>query len=179
MACASTGGGAVVADQASGGSRSIQQIGISGLVGVLLCTIATMRCTIHDVLPAAMAAGGLPWLLIGFGRGTSLAMLAANNDALALLMVVSITVLGRCWAVEHRRGRVASTVHALTIRRLYLPSDAPDRERHQHRSHQLLNLARRQGQAFQSDLQQQLTPERLAAALERARSSTHKLEPAI
>ena len=133
------------------------QIAISGLLGVLLCTVATMRSsTIHEYYQLPLLLFSSP--LIGLGWQTWQQQRSRWQPRLliGLALVVSLTVLSvDYWAVEHRH-RQAWMPLALTIRR-DLPIDArivsvtstdPT----------LLNLARRQGWLISS---KQLTPERL------------------
>ena len=133
------------------------QITISGLVGVLLCTIATMRSsTIHEYYQLPLLLFSSPLIGLGWQTWHQRQPRWQPRLLLSLALVVSLTVLSLdYWAVEHRQ-REAWMPLALTIRR-DLPSDArivsvtstdPT----------LLNLARRQGWLISS---KQLTPERL------------------
>ena len=133
------------------------QITISGLVGVLLCTIATMRSsTIHEYYQLPLLLFSSPLIGLGWQTWHQRQPHWEPRLLLSLALVVSLTVLSLdYWAVEHRQ-REAWMPLALTIRR-DLPSDArivsvtstdPT----------LLNLARRQGWLISS---KQLTPERL------------------
>ncbi len=133
------------------------QITISGLVGVLLCTIATMRSsTIHEYYQLPLLLFSSPLIGLGWETWRQRRPRWQPRLLLSLALVVSLTVLSLdYWAVEHRQ-REAWMPLALTIRR-DLPSDArivsvtstdPT----------LLNLARRQGWLISS---KQLTPERL------------------
>ncbi|MGB0276841.1 MAG: ArnT family glycosyltransferase [Synechococcus sp.] len=133
------------------------QIAISGLVGVLLCTIATMRSsTIHEYYQLPLLLFSSPLIGLGWQTWHQRRPRWQPRLLLSLALVVSLTVLSLdYWAVEHRQ-REAWMPLALTIRR-DLPSDArivsvtstdPT----------LLNLARRQGWLISS---KQLTPERL------------------
>ena len=133
------------------------QISISGLVGVLLCTIATMRSsTIHEYYQLPLLLFSSPLIGLGWQTWHQRRPRWQPRLLLSLALVVSLTVLSLdYWAVEHRQ-REAWMPLALTIRR-DLPSDArivsvtstdPT----------LLNLARRQGWLISS---KQLTPERL------------------
>ena len=133
------------------------QITISGLVGVLLCTIATMRSsTIHEYYQLPLLLFSSPLIGLGWQTWHQRRPRWQPRLLLSLALVVSLTVLSLdYWAVEHRQ-REAWMPLALTIRR-DLPSDArivsvtstdPT----------LLNLARRQGWLISS---KQLTPERL------------------
>ena len=133
------------------------QIAISGLVGVLLCTIATMRSsTIHEYYQLPLLLFSSP--LIGLGWQTW----HQNNPAGSLGCCSASPGGEPHGALTGLLGRGASPARgiwmplALTIRR-DLPSDArivsvtstdPT----------LLNLARRQGWLISS---KQLTPERL------------------
>ncbi|MDC3010089.1 glycosyltransferase family 39 protein [Synechococcus sp. AH-736-G20] len=133
------------------------QIAISGLVGVLLCTIATMRSsTIHEYYQLPLLLFSSPLIGLGWQTWRQRRPRWQPRLLLCLALVVSLSVLSLdYWAVEHRQ-REAWMPLALTIRR-DLPSDArivsvtstdPT----------LLNLARRQGWLISS---KHLTPERL------------------
>ena len=133
------------------------QIAISGLLGVLLCTIATMRSsTIHEYYQLPLLLFSSPLIGLGWQTWEQHRPRWQPRLLLSLALVVSLTVLSLdYWAVEHRQ-RQAWMPLALTIRR-DLPIDArivsvtstdPT----------LLNLARRQGWLISS---KQLTPERL------------------
>ncbi|WP_257929429.1 ArnT family glycosyltransferase [Synechococcus sp. CC9605] len=133
------------------------QIAISGLVGVLLCTIATMRSsTIHEYYQLPLLLFSSPLIGLGWQTWHQRRPRWQPRLLIGLALVVSLTVLSLdYWAVEHRQ-RDAWMPLALTIRR-DLPSEArivsvtstdPT----------LLNLARRQGWLISS---KQLTPERL------------------
>ena len=132
------------------------QIAISGLVGVLLCTAATMRSsTIHEYYQLPLLLFSSPLIGLGWQIWQRKCPRWQPQLLLGLALVVSLTVLSLdYWAVEHRQ-RQAWMPLALTIRR-DLPPDArivsitstdPT----------LLNLARRQGWLISS---KQLTPER-------------------
>ena len=133
------------------------QIAISGLLGVLLCTIATMRSsTIHEYYQLPLLLFSSPLIGLGWQTWKQHRPRWQRRLLLSLALVVSLTVLSLdYWAVEHRQ-RQAWMPLALTIRR-DLPIDArivsvtstdPT----------LLNLARRQGWLISS---KQLTPERI------------------
>ena len=133
------------------------QIAISGLLGVLLCTIATMRSsTIHEYYQLPLLLFSSPLIGLGWQTWKQNRPRWQRRLLLSLALVVSLTVLSLdYWAVEHRQ-RQAWMPLALTIRR-DLPIDArivsvtstdPT----------LLNLARRQGWLISS---KQLTPERI------------------
>ncbi|WP_244279407.1 glycosyltransferase family 39 protein [Synechococcus sp. UW69] len=133
------------------------QIAISGLLGVLLCTIATMRSsTIHEYYQLPLLLFSSPLIGLGWQTWKQKRPRWQRRLLLSLALVVSLTVLSLdYWAVEHRQ-RQAWMPLALTIRR-DLPIDArivsvtstdPT----------LLNLARRQGWLISS---KQLTPERI------------------
>ena len=133
------------------------QIAISGLLGVLLCTIATMRSsTIHEYYQLPLLLFSSPLIGLGWQTWHHHRPRWQRRLLLSLALVVSLTVLSLdYWAVEHRQ-RQAWMPLALTIRR-DLPIDArivsvtstdPT----------LLNLARRQGWLISS---KQLTPERI------------------
>ena len=133
------------------------QIAISGLVGVLLCTIATMRSsTIHEYYQLPLLLFSSPLIGLGWQTWHHRRSRWQPRLLIGLALVVSLTVLSLdYWAVEHRQ-RDAWMPLALTIRR-DLPSEArivsvtstdPT----------LLNLARLQGWLISS---KELTPERL------------------
>ena len=133
------------------------QIAISGLLGVLLCTVATMRSsTIHEYYQLPLLLFSSPLIGLGWQTWQQKRSRWQPRLLIGLALVVSLTVLSvDYWAVEHRH-RQAWMPLALTIRR-GLPIDArivsvtstdPT----------LLNLARRQGWLISS---KQLTPERL------------------
>ena len=133
------------------------QIAISGLLGVLLCTVATMRSsTIHEYYQLPLLLFSSPLIGLGWQTWQQKRSRWQPRLLIGLALVVSLTVLSvDYWAVEHRH-RQAWMPLALTIRR-DLPIDArivsvtstdPT----------LLNLARRQGWLISS---KQLTPERL------------------
>jgi hypothetical protein len=133
------------------------QIAISGLLGVLLCTIATMRSsTIHEYYQLPLLLFSSPLVGLGWQTWQQHHPRWQRRLLLSLALVVSLTVLSLdYWAVEHRQ-RQAWMPLALTIRK-DLPIDArivsvtstdPT----------LLNLARRQGWLISS---KQLTPERV------------------
>ena len=133
------------------------QIAISGLVGVLLCTVATMRSsTIHEYYQLPLLLFSSPLIGLGWQRWNQQRPRWQPRLLLSLALVVSLTVLSvDYWAVEHRQ-RQAWMPLALTIRRdlrvgeriVSVTSTDPT----------LLNLARRQGWLISS---KQLTPERL------------------
>ena len=133
------------------------QIAISGLVGVLLCTVATMRSsTIHEYYQLPLLLFSSPLIGLGWQKWNQQRPRWQPRLLLSLALVVSLTVLSvDYWAVEHRQ-RQAWMPLALTIRRdlrvgeriVSVTSTDPT----------LLNLARRQGWLISS---KQLTPERL------------------
>ena len=133
------------------------QIAISGLIGVLLCTIATMRSsTIHEYYQLPLLLFSSPLIGVGWQTWHQQRPRWISRLLLALALAVSLVVLSvDYWVLEHRQ-REAWMPLALTIRR-DLPADArivsvtstdPT----------LLNLARRQGWLISS---KQLTPERI------------------
>ena len=133
------------------------QIVISGLVGVLLCTIATMRSsTIHEYYQLPLLLFSSPLIGLGWQTWHQQRPRWIPQLLVGLALVVSLSVLSvDYWAVELRQQQAWMPL-ALTIRR-DLPLDArivsvtstdPT----------LLNLARRQGWLISS---KQLTPERL------------------
>ena len=140
----------------SGGGR----IALSGLVGLALCTVATMRSsTVHDYYQLPLLLFTSP--LVGLGWQTwhqqSRRPRWQPMAVLALGLAISITVLSLdYWAIEHRQARDWLPL-ALNIRKT-LPTDArivsvtstdPT----------LLNLARRQGWLISA---KQLNPKRFA-----------------
>lgn len=139
-----------------GGGR----IAISGLLGVGLCTIATMRSsTVHEYYQLPLLLFSCP--LIGLGwqrwqqdrrnRGGWLARMLLGFALCISLVLLSIDY----WAVEHRQARDWMPL-ALTIRRV-LPIDGRIVSATS-TDPTLLNLARRQGWLIAS---KQLTPERI------------------
>ncbi|QNI65824.1 glycosyltransferase family 39 protein [Synechococcus sp. A15-44] len=133
------------------------QIAISGLVGVLLCTIATMRSsTIHEYYQLPLLLFSSPLIGLGWQTWHQRRPRWQPRLLIGLALVVSLTVLSLdYWAVEHRQ-RDAWMPLALTIRR-----DLPGEARIvsvTSTDPTLLNLARRQGWLISS---KQLTPERL------------------
>ena len=133
------------------------QIAISGLVGVLLCTLATMRSsTIHEYYQLPLLLFSSPLVGLGWQCWQPQRPRWQPRVVLGLALVVSLTVLSvDYWVVEQRQSRAWMPL-ALTIRN-QLPTTArivsvtstdPT----------LLNLARRQGWLISS---KQLTPERL------------------
>ena len=133
------------------------QTAISGLVGVLLCTIATMRSsTIHEYYQLPLLLFSSPLIGLGWQTWHQQRPSWQPRLLLGLALVVSLTMLSLdYWAVEHRQ-RQAWMPLALTIRR-----DLPIKARIvsvTSTDPTLLNLARRQGWLISS---KQLTPERL------------------
>ena len=133
------------------------QIAISGVVGVLLCTIATMRAsTVHEYYQLPLLLFSSPLIGLGWQTWYQQRPRWQPRSLLCLALAVSLTVLSvDYWALEYRQ-REAWMPLALTIRR-DLPSDArilsitstdPT----------LLNLARRQGWLISS---KHLTQEQL------------------
>ena len=133
------------------------QIAISGVVGVLLCTIATMRAsTVHEYYQLPLLLFSSPLIGLGWQTWYQQRPRWQPRSLLCLALTVSLAVLSMdYWALEHRQ-REAWMPLALTIRR-NLPIDArivsvtssdPT----------LLNLARRQGWLISS---KHLTPEQL------------------
>ena len=127
------------------------------MIGVLLCTIATMRAsTIHEYYQLPLLLFSSPLIGLGWQIWYEQRARWQPRLILSLALAVSITVLSLdYWAVEHRQQQAWMPL-ALTIRR-DLPNDArivsvtstdPT----------LLNLARRQGWLISS---KHLTPEQL------------------
>ena len=137
--------------------RAGGQIAISGVIGVLLCTIATMRAsTIHEYYQLPLLLFSSPLIGLGWQIWYEQRPRWQPRLTLSLALAVSLTVLSvDYWALEYRQQEAWMPL-ALTIRR-DLPSDArivsvtstdPT----------LLNLARRQGWLVSS---KHLTPEQL------------------
>ena len=133
------------------------QIALSGLGGVLLCTIATMRAsTIHEYYQLPILLFTSPLIGLGWQGCQQRHADWQSRVLLCLGLVVSLTVLSvDYWTVEQRQSRAWMPL-ALTIRR-DLPADArlvsvtstdPT----------LLNLARRQGWLISSE---QMSSERI------------------
>ena len=133
------------------------QIAISGLVGVLLCTVATMRSsTIHEYYQLPLLLFSSPLIGLGWQNWNQQRPRWQPRLLISLALVVSLMVLSvDYWAVEHRQQQAWMPL-ALTIRR-----DLPEGARIvsvTSTDPTLLNLARRQGWLISS---KQLTPERL------------------
>ena len=133
------------------------QIVISGLLGVLLCTVATMRSsTIHEYYQLPLLLFSSPLIGLGWQSWQPQRPRWQPRLLISLALVISLVVLSvDYWATEQRQSRAWMPL-ALTIRQ-QLPVDArivsvtstdPT----------LLNLARRQGWLISS---KQLTPERI------------------
>ena len=133
------------------------QIVISGLLGVLLCTVATMRSsTIHEYYQLPLLLFSSPLIGLGWQSWQPQQHRWRPRLLISLALMVSLVVLSiDYWATEQRQSRAWMPL-ALTIRQ-QLPMDArivsvtstdPT----------LLNLARRQGWLISS---KQLTPERI------------------
>ena len=145
-------GGIWIGRRCSGG-----RIAISGLLGVLLCTLATMRSSsIHEYYQLPLLLFACPLMGLGWQRWQQQRRRWQPRSLICLWLVVSLAVLSAdYWALEQRQARDWMPL-ALKIRR-ELPSDqrivsvtSTDPT--------LLNLARRQGWLISS---KQLTPERL------------------
>ena len=133
------------------------QIIIGGLIGLLLCTTATMRSsTVHEYYQLPLLIFGAPLIGIGWQSWSSEKKQWLNRIIPTLGLVISILVLSiDYWAIEARQQATWMPL-ALTIRR-ELPESArivsitgadPT----------LLNLARRQGWIISS---RELTSERV------------------
>ena len=144
--------GLVASWQTGGG-----QIAISGLLGVLLCTVATMRSsTIHEYYQLPLLLFSSPLIGLGWQSWQPQRPRWQPRLLISLALVISLVVLSvDYWATEQRQSRAWMPL-ARTIRQ-QLPVDArivsvtstdPT----------LLNLARRQGWLISS---KQLTPERI------------------
>ena len=133
------------------------QIAISGMVGLLLCTIATMRSsTIHEYYQLPLLLFSSPLIGLGWQCWQPTRPRWQPRLVLSLGLAISITVLSvDYWGVEQRQSRawmpLARTIRnelPETARIVSVTSTDPT----------LLNLARRQGWLISS---KQLTPERL------------------
>ena len=133
------------------------QIAISGMVGLLLCTIATMRSsTIHEYYQLPLLLFSSPLIGLGWQCWQPTRPRWQAQVVLSLGLVISITVLSvDYWVVEQRQSRdwmpLARTIRndlPETARIVSVTSTDPT----------LLNLARRQGWLISSN---QLTTERL------------------
>ena len=132
-------------------------IAISGLIGVLLCTLATMRSSsIHEYYQLPFLLFACPLMGLGWQRWQQRQHRWRPGALLSLWLVVSLAVLSvDYWALEQRQAQDWMPL-AMRIRAT-LPSDqrivsvtSTDPT--------LLNLARRQGWLVSS---KQLSPERL------------------
>ena len=132
-------------------------IALSGLAGVLLCTIATMRAsTIHEYYQLPILLFASPLVGLGWQGWQEQRLTWPPRVLLCLGLVVSLSVLSLdYWAIEQRQSKAWMPL-ALTIRR-DLPANArlvsvtstdPT----------LLNLARSQGWLISSE---QLSTERI------------------
>ena len=145
-----------------GGGR----IALGGVIGLLLCTMATMRSsTVHEYYQFPLLLFSSPLVGLGWQIWQSKQRRWLVQTLLSLAVLTSLMVLSfDYWAVEARQRSIWMPV-ANTIRR-ELPSEArivsvtgPDPT--------LLNLARRQGWLISDE---KLTPE-LIAKLKRAGAS--------
>ena len=136
-----------------GGGR----IALGGVIGLLLCTVATMRSsTVHEYYQFPLLLFSSPLVGLGWQTWQSHQRRWLIRTLLSITLIVSVMVLSiDYWAVEARQRRIWMPL-AETIRR-ELPDDArivsvtgPDPT--------LLNLARRQGWLIASH---KLTPERI------------------
>jgi len=136
-----------------GGGR----IALGGVIGLLLCTVATMRSsTVHEYYQFPLLLFSSPLVGLGWQTWQSHQRRWLIRTLLSITLIISVMVLSiDYWAVEARQRRIWMPL-AETIRR-ELPDDArivsvtgPDPT--------LLNLARRQGWLIAS---QKLTPERI------------------
>ena len=137
----------------TGGGR----IAIGGLIGLLLCTVATMRSsTVHEYYQFPLLLFASPLIGLGWDSWQQQQNGRWIPTLLGLWMMISMVVLSfDYWAVELRQSRVWMPL-AKTIRN-ELPADArlitvtgPDPT--------LLNLARRQGWLISSG---KISPSRL------------------
>ena len=133
------------------------QIALSGLGGVLLCTIATMRAsTIHEYYQLPILLFTSPLIGLGWQGFQQRHADWQSRVLLCLGLVVSLTVLSvDYWTVEQRQSRAWMPL-ALTIRR-DLPADAR-LVSVTNTDPTLLNLARRQGWLISSE---QMSSERI------------------
>ena len=137
----------------TGGGR----IAIGGLIGLLLCTVATMQSsTVHEYYQLPLLLFTSPLIGLGFNAWQTRRQGRLRWWVLGSWLVISMSVMSiDYWAVELRQSRTWMPL-ALTIRN-ELPSDArivtvtgPDPT--------LLNLARRQGWLISSG---KITPARI------------------
>ena len=133
------------------------RIAISGLLGVLLCTLATMRSSsIHEYYQLPLLLFACPLMGLGWQSWQQRRRRWQPNSVICLWMTVSLAVLSvDYWALEHRQvqdwmplaSRIREAVPS-NNRIVSVTSTDPT----------LLNLARRQGWLISS---KQLNPERL------------------
>ena len=147
----------------TGGGR----IAISGVIGMLLCTVATMQSsTVHEYYQVPLLLFTSPLIGLGLQNWIHSRQHWLLRSLLGLWLMTSLVVLSLdYWAVEARHNRTWMPL-AQTIRR-ELPDHArivsvtgPDPT--------LLNLARRQGWLLSS---QKITPERIAEL--RSKGASH------
>ena len=138
-------------NQASG------SVAISGLVGMLLCTLATMRSsTIHEYYQLPLLLFSSPLIGLGWSSWQRRQPCWQPRALLSIGVIISLTVLSvDYWAVEQRQSRAWMPL-ALTIRNA-LPAEGRIVSATS-TDPTLLNLARRQGWLISS---KQLTPERI------------------
>ena len=138
-----------------GGGR----IALGGVIGLLLCTVATMRSsTVHEYYQFPLLLFSSPLVGMGWQSWQSKQRRWLVQTLLSIAALISLMVLSfDYWAVEARQRSIWMPL-AQTIRR-ELPADArivsvtgPDPT--------LLNLARRQGWLLSS---KKLTPDRIEA----------------
>ena len=100
---------------------------------VLLCTIATMSSsTIHEYYQLPLLLFSSPLIGLGWQTWQYKQRRWLIQMLLSITFIVSLTMLSiDYWAVEHRDIAASGCHLAETIRR-ELPSECPDRERHQH-----------------------------------------------
>ena len=141
-----------------GGGR----IALGGVIGLLLCTVATMRSsTVHEYYQFPLLLFSSPLVGLGWQSWQSKQRRWLVQTLLNIAILISLMVLSfDYWAVEARQHSIWMPL-AQTIRR-ELPADArivsvtgPDPT--------LLNLARRQGWLLSS---KKLSPERIQALKE-------------
>ena len=141
-----------------GGGR----IALGGVLGLLLCTVATMRSsTVHEYYQFPLLLFSSPLVGLGWQSWQSKQQRLLVQTLLNIAVLISLMVLSfDYWAVEARQHSLWMPL-AQTIRR-ELPADArivsvtgPDPT--------LLNLARRQGWLLSST---KLSPERIQALKE-------------
>ena len=138
----------------TGGGR----IAIGGLIGLLLCTIATMQSsTVHEYYQLPLLLFTSPLIGLGWVSWQKKASRKLIRAFLTLWIMISLVVLSfDYWAVERRQSGIwmplAKTIRSeLPAEALIVTVTGPDPT--------LLNLARRQGWLISSE---KITPSRIA-----------------